>query len=249
MNTLLKIILASLLFLLNLNSFAESKLDCLHGVCIGENLFELEVVEWVPVEEPLALIQKYKILTKETPIEEMYYEVNEIFELDQKAKLDLAPYIIDLQRFDQSVIDKLKRTQYFCTSMTLVGEIKTKSEDKDEHVWVTAKIIPDESGKGLFRIVQLEKNYSLMPSFLRPADKEPLAELKKQIIKEYPDVKIVRNVDRIRGAGYELTLAKYIFGFRFLTDNNVPATLRIRDTADIEPIEYSPMINKKCNQE
>ncbi len=218
--------------------------DCLAGICIGEDILKVEGIEWVPVDIPPTVQQKYLLLDENASIEDMYLDVNEIFALNLKTKRELAPFIIDLQRFDQQVLDKLRKVEYFCSSTTLIGEVKLP--DEGGHTWVTVKVVPDENKKGILRVVQLEKNYELMPSFLRPSDKQAVDMLIKTVKKLYPGVKVVRNIDRIRGADYELAMAKYLFGFRFISDINVPATLRIRDTQDVEPIEYSEQIHPNC---
>jgi hypothetical protein len=249
MNTCLKSIFFILgtLIVVSLNQLqANSGKDCMEGVCIGDRLDNL-TVNWETIEPPHALIQKYNNLPKETPIASIYEEFNEIFASSDELKLELAPYIIDLQRFDDQVLEKLNTVPYFCTATTLAGLLKTESTFSK--IWVTARVVPNEGRKGHFRVVQLERVYSYMAPFLRPRDEPELNRLKKELKKEYPSIQILRNIDNLRGGSNDITLAKYLFGFKFISASNVPATFRIKDSEDIEPIDYSELKNEKCTND
>jgi hypothetical protein len=246
MNTWLKnivFILSALIFVTQNQVLANSSKDCMEGICIGDRLDSLDA-KWETIEPPHALIQKYNSLPKETPIASIYDEYNEIFSASDQLKLELAPYIIDLQRFDDQVLNKLNTIPYFCTATTLAGLLKTESSFSK--IWVTARVVPDDARKGHFRVVQLERVYSYMAPFLRPRDEPELDRLKKDLKKEYPNIQVLRNIDNLRGGSNDITLAKYLFGFKFISASNVPATFRIKDSEDIEPIDYSELKNEKC---
>lgn len=217
---------------------------CIENVCIGDNADTLNV-EWKSVKIDYKTKRSISAQLKAHTVEETYYDYNELLITDQKNLIELAPYIITLQKFDNDVLDKLAKVKAICTPLSLTGEVENSSRTK---LLVTFKAVADEGGRGLLRVVQVEKEFNIYPPHLRPQDKEKYVAMIEALKRSYPNTVVVRDIDA-RAMSNEVAFANSIVGFRFFSDVYTPLIFRIRDLADLESIDLDPKRSALCPME
>jgi hypothetical protein len=214
---------------------------CLENVCIGDDVDALDV-EWKNVKVDYKIKRSVKALLLNKTVDDLYYEYNEILVTDKKNSEALIPYIIQLKKFDSTVLNKLAKVKAICTSLSLTGEVMNDSVSK---LLVTFRAVADQGGRGRLRVVQIEKEFNIYPPHLRPNDKERYISMVQTLQAEYPSLVQQRDIDA-RALTNEAAFAAYLIGFRFYTDINSPLVFRIRDLADIESIDYDPQRSASC---
>jgi len=240
MKSLSKIIFSTLILISSLNLFAAERL-CLENICIGDDVDTLDV-KWKKVKVDYKTSRAVKGLLKGKTVEELYYDYNEQLITDQKTLTELVPQIIQLQKFDELVLDKLSKVKAICTPLSLSGEVENNSKTK---LLVTFRVIADEGGRGRLRVVQLEKEFNIYPPHLRPRDKEKYVAMEQALKSEYPNLVLVRDIDA-RANSNEVAFANTLLGYRFFSDVYTPLIFRIRDLADIESIEVDHKRSALC---
>lgn len=233
-----------LFFITNLAHSAQEGL-CMDGVCIGDDVESVNV-EWKKIVVKYKEERIYKALrSTEKSIDDLYYEYNETLIADQQTLEELAPNVIQFQKFDETVLNILKKVKAICTPLSLTGEIINQSKDK---TFVTFRAVADGGNRGLLRVVRLEKEYAIFPSYQRPSDGKKYLELKKSLKIKHPKLVTVRDIDARAGMD-EVAYADAILGFRFFSDVNNPLIFRLIDLEDIEYIEDSKDKSKLCPEE
>lgn len=227
--------------LMSAASYAQQGRVCLENICIGDDVDQLDVT-WKSAPIDYKTKRAVDSQLAELSIDELYYEYNETLVTDKKTLKDLAPHIITMQKFDQSVLEKLSRVRAICTPLSLTGEVENESATK---LFVTFRVVADEGGRGRLRVVQLEKEFNIHPPHLRPSDKRKYVALMDALKEDYPDFVQVRDIDA-RAASDKEAFATAIVGYRFFSDVRNPLILRVRDLADFESIEFDQGRSSLC---
>ena len=215
---------------------------CLDNICIGDDVDQLGL-EWVKVEIDYKTKRTIESQLANLSIDELYYDYNEKLITDQKMLEELAPYVITLQKFDQSILDKLAKVKAICTPLSLTGEVK--DDILSEKLFVTFRVVADNGGRGRLRVVQLEKEYKIYPPHIRPTDKKKHRETFESLQSQFPGIVEVRDIDA-RAANDEIAFAYALLGFRFFSDSRNPLIFRLRDRTDLESIEFDENKSASC---
>ncbi|TQV86888.1 hypothetical protein [Aliikangiella coralliicola] len=221
-------------------STAEDRL-CLENICIGDDVDTLQV-EWKKVTVDYKTTRAIKTQLKEMSIDDLYYEYNEKLITDKSALEQLAPYIIQLQKFDQVVLDQLSRVKAICTPLSLTGEVENDSKTK---LFVTFRVVADDGERGRLRVVQLEKEFNIYPPHIRPGDRDKYVALVDTLKKMHPEMVMVRDIDA-RASSNKVAFANSVLGYRFFSDVNNPLIFRLRDLTDLESIEFDEKRSAHC---
>ena len=221
--------------------YAQQGRVCLENICIGDDVDQLDVT-WKSAPIDYKTKRAVESQLAQLSIDELYYEYNETLVTDKKTLADLAPHIITMQKFDQSVLDKLAKVRAICTPLSLTGEVDNDSSTK---LFVTFRVVADEGGRGRLRVVQLEKEFNIHPPHLRPMDKRKYVALMDALKQEYPGIVQVRDIDA-RAASDKEAFATAIVGYRFFSDVRNPLILRVRDLSDFESIEFDENRSSQC---
>lgn len=233
-----------IILLLSFSTFsliaAEDRL-CMEGICIGDDVDLLEV-DWkkVKIDYKTKRAIKGQLIGKD--IDELYYDYNELLVTDNKTKELLAPHIIQLQKFDQSVLEALKGVKAICSPLSLTGEVSNNSNTK---LFITFRAVADDGARGRLRVVQIEKEFNIFPPHIRPGDKDKYLALVETLKLTYPKMVMVRDIDA-RATSNEVAFADAILGYRFFSDVNNPLIFRVRDLADVESIEFDENRSTQC---
>jgi len=214
---------------------------CMENICVGDDLESLQI-QFKPIEFDYNLKRRLKNDLAKRTVDDIYEEYYEILITDQATKKQLLPYIIYLQKFDNKVIDLLGRVRAICTPLTLTGEVDREGETR---LFVTFRAVPDNGRRGKLRVVALQKQFKIFPPHLRPEDKSRYVAMLEVLKKNYPGLKQVRDIDA-RPESNEIAFAPALLGFRFYSDVNSPLVLKLQDTEEIEPIDFSPQKSKLC---
>jgi len=215
---------------------------CLDNICIGDDVDQLNL-EWVDVEIDYKTKRTIDSQLSQMTVDELYYDYNETLVTDQKMLIDLAPYVITLQKFDKSILDKLSKVKAICTPLSLTGEVK--DDNLDEKLFVTFRVVSDQGARGRLRVVQLEKEYKIFPPHIRPRDKKRHKETFEGLKTLFPEIVEVRDIDA-RAASDKVAFAHALLGFRFFSDSRNPLIFRLRDTVDLESIEFDENRSASC---
>jgi hypothetical protein len=221
-------------------SFEEEKL-CLENICIGDDVDGLNV-QWKKVKIDFKTNRAVKALLAAQSVEELYFDYNEQIVTNKTTLEQLVPHIIQLQKFDGDVLDKLLSVKAICSPLSLSGEVDNDSSTK---FFVTFKAVADEGKRGRLRVVQLEKEFNIYPPHIRPTDKEKYVSMVQTLKQDYPNLKMVRDIDA-RATSNEVAFANTLLGYRFTSDVNVRLTFRMRDLTDIESIDVNPKRSAHC---
>ena len=215
---------------------------CLDNICIGDDVDQMDT-EWVKVEIDYKTKRTIESQLSQMTVDELYYDYNETLVTDQKMLRDLAPYVITLQKFDQTILDKLAKVKAICTPLSLTGEVK--DDILNEKLFVTFRVVADEGGRGRLRVVQLEKEYKIYPPHIRPRDKKKHRATYEDLKKSFPAIVEVRDIDA-RAETDEVAFAHALLGFRFFSDSRNPLIFRLRDQTDLESIEFDENRSASC---
>jgi hypothetical protein len=178
-------------------------------------------------------------------VQDVYYDYNEKLIADRNVLLEILPYVIRNQRFDNKVLAELNKVRAICTSLTLTGEVENNSKSR---LFVTFRAVPDNKGRGALRVVQIEKQFNVMAPHLRPNDAILFENLKTELKKIYPSMVVVRDIDG-RISSMEMQQANAILGFRFVSDVSNPLVLKLLDDENIDMIEDSEQAHPLCQRE
>ena len=233
--------LFTFLFLTHSLEGVAAERSCLENICIGDDVDAIDTT-WKTVEIDYKTNRAVKGLLAEKTVDELYYDNYVQLITDQNTLKNLAPKVIQLQKFDASVLETLASVKAICTPLTLTGEIENNSKTK---MLVTFRVVADEGGRGRLRVVQLEKEFNIFPPHLRPRDKDKYIAMVAALKSEYPSMVLVRDIDE-RAYTNEVAFANMLLGYRFFSDVNTPLVFRIRDLADIESIEVDPKRSPLC---
>lgn len=238
------VLLLSLVFLGTFSTISNAQQGrlCLDNVCIGDDVDQLDL-EWVKIEIDYKTKRTIESQLSQSTVDELYYDYNESLVTDQKMLVDLAPYIITLQKFDQSILDKLAKVKAICSPLSLTGEVK--DDILDEKLFVTFRVVADSGGRGRLRVVQLEKEFKIFPPHIRPRDKKKHRATFEELKKSFPGIVEVRDIDA-RAATDEVAFAYALLGFRFFSDARNPLIFRLRDLTDLESIEFDENKSSSC---
>lgn len=232
------------LFSVMLMPVAQAADLCLEGVCIGQDIREVNA-QWRPVTlQPQEQVDVRNMLANQ-PVKQIFDQRNELLVAPEAVLKDLYPFVIRRQIFDGEVLNKLKGVQAFCTSTTLTGELKYQG---DGRVFVTFRAMPDESGNAQLRVISIEKQFDIMAFSLRPQDRDKDKAKRKELKAQYPEMVETRDLDTARPNSAEVSFASTLLGYRFLSDVSIPLTLRMRDTADLQMMEDVAGNNVLCKQ-
>ena len=217
---------------------------CMEGVCIGNDVRELNV-QWRPITISAQEQSDNATLLSARPVKEIFNERNELIVAPSNILAELFPYVVRRQLFDGNVMNKLNGVQAFCTSTTLTGELKHQGEGK---IFVTFRAIPDENNQTKLRIIAIEKQFDIMAFSLRPQDREKDKNKRKELKAQYPLMVETRDLDTARPGSSEVNFASVLVGYRFLSDVSIPLTMRMRDTEDFRMMEDVAGENLVCKQ-
>jgi hypothetical protein len=224
----------------SVQAFENEKL-CLGNVCIGDNVDALDI-KWKKVKIDFKTNRAVKAHLASKKVDELYYEYNEQLITDKTTLEQLVPHIIQLQKFDGDVLDKLLSVKAICSPLSLTGEV---DDDSTSKMFVTFRTVADEGKRGKLRVVQLEKEFNIFPPHIRPTDKDKYVSMVQTLKQDYPGLLMVRDIDA-RAMSNEVAFANTLLGYRFNSDVNVRLTFRIRDLTDIEPIDVNPQRSAHC---
>ncbi len=223
-------------------AFAEEPINlCMENICIGDDLEQLNV-KWKPIKIDYQLSRTVKNELRKHPVDTIYYDYNEQLVTDKENKEWFLPYIIYLQKFDQNVLERLKKVRAICTPLSLTGEVDREGETR---LFVTFRAVADEGRRGKLRVVQIQKQFNIFPPHLRPEDKTKYTSIVELLKSEYPKMQMVRDIDA-RPNSNVIAFAPALLGYRFISDVNIPLVFKIQDLADIESLDYSEEKSKAC---
>ena len=212
---------------------------CLEGICIGDDIYSLNV-QWKEVSVNYYDEKFTETELKERSAKDVYQDYNELIIADNKVLTNLLPYVIRKQLFDKSVLKELSNVKAFCSSLTMTGEVIRQSNSR---LFVTFRAVTNKGGKGKLRVFKLEKQFNILAPHIRPKDATLFNNVKAELLKTFPDLKVVRDIDGRHG-NLDIVTATAVLGFRFVSDVTNPLILRLTDDQNIPLIEED---NKNSN--
>ncbi len=239
-NALLLILL--FLSVLAAKTQAQQSRLCLDNICVGDDVDQLDI-HWKKIKIDYKTKRAVDSLIQQSSVKDIYYDYNETLVTTPAMLKDLVPYVIQLQKFDQNVLDKLGKVKAICSPLSLTGEVN--DTNLNEKLFVTFRVVADDGGRGRLRVVQLEKEYKIYPPHIRPSDKKKYKNTLEQLKVTFPKIVEVRDIDA-RAETNEIAFASALLGYRFFSDSRNPLIFRIRDTADFESIEFDENRSKLC---
>ena len=239
----MRLIQVVFIFFLLASAQSEAAQDstCIENICIGDDLESLSL-EWKPVALNYKISRQVENDLSKQTLDELYDDSNEKIITDKTTLRSLVPYIMHLQKFDASVLEKLRKVRAICTPLSLTGEVKHESRTK---LFVTFRAVADEGRRGKLRVVQIEKQFDIYPPHIRPEDKNKYIGLLDALRESYPSMILVRDIDAVVESN-KVIFANAILGYRFFSDVSSPLVFRLKDTADIESVDDSKQISKEC---
>ena len=156
MKKMYRLLIAVIALTAGISNASEQASVCMENVCIGDNLEQLNL-SWKPLKIEYDLKRTVENQLNKNKVDDIYFEYNEVLVTSKENKEWFLPYIIHLQKFDQTVLDKLKKVAAICTPLALTGEVDREGETR---LFVTFRAVPDEGRRGLLRVVQIEKQFN-----------------------------------------------------------------------------------------
>ncbi|PWK47280.1 hypothetical protein [Pleionea mediterranea] len=232
------------IFIIIMTAAMDARARCMENVCIGDEIESLSV-KWRDVNLNYYDEKFVETELQDRSVQDVYYDYNEKLIADRNVLLEILPYVIRNQRFDNKVLAELNKVRAICTSLTLTGEVENNSKSR---LFVTFRAVPSNKGRGTLRVVQIEKQFNVMAPHLRPNDAILFENLKTELKKIYPSMVVVRDIDG-RISSMEMQQANAILGFRFVSDVSNPLVLKLLDDENIDMIEDSEQAHPLCQRD